>query len=221
MYIAIDVGNVLCNVKFDEFASLVARGLNENQTDVIRRINKWQKMNDTGLVTMSDILENEFHITSSIVLQELSNVWKNDVLYFNDEVMEYIEELSSKYQISLALLSNVGVDHFPIIDKYINHNNYKHFEWSIKYYSCNVGVRKPQSLYYQSFLGSYPDFNKALYLDDLKENREMADNFGFHSIDFNLNYGNINSQCNNIRRYIENKESLIAMLDDIEIKRGS
>jgi len=192
-YVALDIGNVLCKIDFRKFTFAVGAVTNLSSWEVGHRVNRSQKLRDVGLVTMTDVLESEFGIKSSVVLENLLGVWNNDVLKFDNRVFDFFTTLGESVHdnLNVALLSNVGLEHSLIIDAYINsryHDTYnsKLFVNAIRHYSCNLGVRKPQSLYYQSFLLDNAGFKGCVYLDDLKENLVASTKFGFVPVEFNL-----------------------------------
>jgi FMN phosphatase YigB (HAD superfamily) len=162
-------------------------------------------MRDVGLVTMTDVLESEFNIKSQVIIDQLLDVWNHQVVKFDLEVLDFW----SDKDLYIALLSNVGTDHSIMIDKFFNslpENN--PFNRAIRYYSCNVGVRKPQSLYYQSFLEQHPEFRGCIYLDDLPENLEAASKFGFLSTEFNL------EKITNIKTCLKAIETMICETEE-------
>jgi FMN phosphatase YigB (HAD superfamily) len=190
-YIALDVGNVLCTMDFKKFINSISKYTNLSVLESEHRVNRHQRLQDVGLTTMKQILESEFNIESEVILDDLLNVWNNNVLKFSPRIIEFFMDLNNRFDLKIAILSNVGIDHAFIINDYLN-NYYKEepssicFKEAIRYFSCDVGVRKPQSLYYQSFLLQNPKFKGCIYVDDLEENRETASKFGFESVDFNL-----------------------------------
>jgi len=174
-YVALDMGSVLVRVDFRKFTFAISEYVNLSTWEVARCINRSQRLRDVGLVNMTNILESEFDIKSSVILDKLMDVWNKEVLIFEAEVFDYFIQLSSQHDLNIAILSNVGLEHSKIIDNYIDTryaSDYttQAFKNAVRYYSCNVGVRKPQSLYYQSFLQRYPKFTGCVYLDDLSEN---------------------------------------------------
>ena len=56
----------------------------------------------------------------------------------------------------------------------------------IKFFSCEVGARKPSYIYYKTFLDMYPEFKNCLYVDDNVDNIMTALKFGFKAKQFCL-----------------------------------
>jgi hypothetical protein len=193
-YVALDIGNVLCRVDFRKFTFAISKHLNISTWEAGHRMNLSQKFRDVGLLTMTEVLESEFNIKTSIILDDLLNIWNNEVVTFDNNMLDFFTFISSDNDLNIALLSNVGTDHAEMIDNYINkiylrysdHYSNLAFKKAIRHYSCNVGVRKPQSLYYQSFLLEHPEFKGCVYLDDISENIKASIQFGFNAIEFDL-----------------------------------
>ena len=186
-YVALDIGNVLCRVDLRKFTFAVSKAINMSIWEVGHILNRSQRLQDVGLLTMSDILESEFKIKSSVLLEELLDVWNKKVVTFDNGVFDFFTNMTELYDVNIALLSNIGTDHATIADNYIdNVIQSKVFVKAIRHYSCNVGVRKPQSLFFQSFLLQHPEFEGCLYLDDREENLIASKPFGFYTQTFDL-----------------------------------
>jgi FMN phosphatase YigB (HAD superfamily) len=185
-YLALDIGNVICHVNFDNFKNKLSKTLNISTIDVDYFLNRTQRLHDMGLTEISDELRDHFKIKSSVIIDELMEEWTN-TLTFNQEFLDGIEykvnELGRK-NITIALLSNIGFEHAKLMKS-------KWFLTSIlnnpiMFFSCEVGARKPSYLYYKTFLDMHPEFKGCLYIDDRKENLETGDRFGFKPKLFSL-----------------------------------
>lgn len=179
-YLALDIGNVLFKVNIEKFTNSLSKYLGVPISNVENKLRYMQKSHDLGLISISEILENEFNIHNIYGLKRFLDEW-NNVIVKDDYTINIIDEMSK--QINIALLSNIGKEHAEII----NNLNIPIINCSIKYFSYEVGARKPQSLYYQSFLDRYPEFNGCTYVDDIAENLEMGKKFGFKTIEYNNN----------------------------------
>lgn len=183
-YIALDIGNVLCRVDFRKFTFAISRITNLSTWEVGRKINRSQKIRDVGLLSMTDILESEFGIKSQPVIDDLISIWNEQVVSFDLNVLDFFE---SKKDLQIALLSNVGLEHSNMIKNYFNYfTEDSRFKNAIFYFSCDLGTRKPNTLYYSNFLSIHPEFKGCIYLDDLRENLDTASKLGFNSVEFNL-----------------------------------
>ena len=184
-YVALDIGNVLCRINLVNFINVLSKTLNISILDAEHRINRYQKMHDVGLFSIRDILESEFGIKSKVIIDELSNEWK-DIVKFDIATLDYFHDFNLKYELRIALLSNIGFEHAEFIRPFLNKYN-STFEEAIEFFSCNVGVRKPNYLYFQSFLQQCPDFEGCVYVDDREENIETSKLFNFKPYKFDLN----------------------------------
>ena len=180
-YLAVDLGNVVCNVKFDNFLSELSRTLNLPLEDVNYFLHRTTKLHDMGLTQISDELRDHFKIKSPVIIQNLIGEW-NKVITANSTVVGFLEKLLDE-NVKIALLSNIGIEHSGLIGNILGGFLYQN---SIKFFSCEVGARKPNFLYYKTFLDMYPEFNGCLYLDDRIENIEGGKKFGFRSFHFEL-----------------------------------
>jgi FMN phosphatase YigB (HAD superfamily) len=181
-YIALDIGNVLCNVNFDLFNKKLSKILNISLDDAIYFLNRTQSLHDLGITHMSDELRDHFNIKSSEIIDSLVAEW-NDTVSGDIETIDKLHNLIKANDIKIALLSNIGLEHSAIIKNILGETIYNN---SIRFFSCDVGARKPSCLYYKTFLDMYPEFGGCLYVDDKIENLDAATKFGFNTRHFAL-----------------------------------
>jgi len=180
-YLAVDLGNVICNVKFDNFIDKLSRTLNLPLEDVNYFLHRTTKLHDLGLTQISDELRDHFKIKSPVIIKDLLKEW--DMVITADAVMiGFLEDLLD-FDIKIALLSNIGIEHAELIKSVLGSKVYDN---SIRFFSCEVGARKPSYLYYKTFLDIYPDFKNCIYLDDRIENAVGGEKLGFKSVHFEL-----------------------------------
>jgi putative hydrolase of the HAD superfamily len=180
-YIAVDLGDVICRVDFDNFKKQLSIAANISLDDAEYFLNRTQKSHDLGLSSLSDELHDHFKIKSEPLVNGLVKEWNKTVIV-NKMMKHFLEEMIDKGT-EVALLSNIGIDHSSIIEGILGEVIYKN---SVKFFSCNVGARKPSLLYYKTFLDMYPKFASCLYIDDRPENIEAAKLFGFNAVVFEL-----------------------------------
>ena len=128
---------------------------------------------------MYDEMRDRFQIKSTVIIDELMEEW--------DEVVQpadYVIEVMNKPDLQVALLSNVGFEHAKRMSKVLNYGDF--FKNSIKHFSCQVGARKPSLLYYHIFIQLHPEFVGSPYIDDLQENLDIAEQFGFRPFRFSI-----------------------------------
>lgn len=178
-YLAIDLGNVVGHVNFNKFFDKLSSSLNISLEDAKYFLNRVQKLHDLGLTNLNDELVDHFNIKSEVTRKEILDLW-NNAFVFDKHIIKFLAELKKECDLEIALLSNIGHEHVELVKN----------DWFLKdcihFFSCDVGVRKPNYLYYQSFLQMHPQFRGCLYVDDLKENLENGSKFGFQTFNFLL-----------------------------------
>lgn len=182
-YICLDIGNVLCHVSAEPFLNTLSENFNITIPDAARFLKRFQQIHDLGYTTMEDELKDKFNVKSPVIIQKLVQDW-NDSVQPNMHIIDKLNGLRFRYNLQVALLSNIGVEHAAMMEEKLARNGF--FPGAVKYFSCFVGARKPSSIYYQSFLLQYPDFKGCLYVDDLKENLNASAPFGFNTYHFTL-----------------------------------
>jgi len=177
--LCLDIGNVLCHLKFQPFVDAVSKSLNITYEEVWYFLHKFQKLHDLGLTSVANELADHFKVKSPVIIKELDDLWLA-TLAPNWHIINGIERVAAELDVKIALLSNIGFEHAEYFQ-----NNVK-MDGAIKHFSCFVGARKPTTLYFQSFLMEYPDFRGALYIDDNLSNLATGDKMGFKTFYFNL-----------------------------------
>lgn len=211
LYLAFDIGNVLVDVDFRGFCEKLGARVNLSTDEVVFRLNTNQKLHDVGLLTMAEILYKEFGIRSSLVIDEVIKDWQSmgkvslfcDIL--NTKYCQLLKEHNYNLNIKVALLSNVGTEHAKLVRELHPLGPWK----PIYYLSCEVGVRKPNSLYFHSFLQRYPEFEGCLYIDDLLDNLAAGKKFGFQTQLFELD------QCHSQVMFEEEADSIFSQAMDL------
>lgn len=182
-YAAFDIGNVLVNVNFPGFINKLSKALNISVEDATYFMNRSQKLHDLGLTVMKDELIDHLHIKSSVLRDELIADW-NGCITPADWLLEKLDTWCHDHDIQIALLSNVGLEHAVRMRETLGYHEF--FKNGITHFSCEVGARKPNALYYHTFLQMHPEFQGCPYFDDLKENLEVGAKFGFKPFRFSL-----------------------------------
>lgn len=183
-YAAFDVGNVLVSADFTPFLEKLSASLNITMEEALYFMNRSQKLHDLGLTKMADELHDHFKIRSPITINELVSDW-NAVIQPADYIIDILNRLHDEHDVQIALLSNVGLEHADRMSIVLSHDNF--IDDTVKFFSCQVGARKPTMLYYHTFLQLHPEFAGCPYVDDLQENLDMGSQFGFKPFRFALN----------------------------------
>lgn len=198
-YICLDIGNVLCHVASEPFLNILSETFNITIPEGARFLKRFQQIHDLGYTTMEDELKDKFGVKSPVTLKKLVDAW-NDSITPNMYILDKLNSLRDKYNLQVALLSNIGVEHAAMMEEKLAHNGF--FPGAIKHFSCFVGARKPSMIYYQSFLFQHPEFKGCLYVDDLTENLNASKMFGFQTYHFTLE--NPTYEC-----YVDEIEAII------------
>lgn len=196
-YVCIDIGNVLCKVDLSQFIALLSKIKNISKSDALNSFNEIQKLHDLGFTNLSNELSSRFKIYSELLIDELIHEWSN-IITPDKDVLDKLNFMIDTKDLKVALLSNIGVEHAKQMSNILGYNNF--IDKSIRYFSCEVGARKPSTIYYQSFLQLHPEFVGAAYIDDLQENLDASKKFGFRTFRFAL------SEIKHSERYSKIKE---------------
>lgn len=180
-YIALDIGNVICYANLEPFVKEVSTTFNISMDEASRWLRGFQQIHDLGLTTMEQQLRKDFGCRSEPTIEKLSQFWSNQI-HASVDMVNFLTELHFDHDTKIALLSNIGVEHAAQMSWKLH----PVMNFAIPHFSCEVGARKPTSLYYQSFLMQYPEFTGCLYLDDLHDNLKAASKLGFQSQHFEL-----------------------------------
>lgn len=181
-FLAVDLGGVIVNVNFIPFIEKLSKTLNISIEDINYFISRTQKLHDLGLTDLKSELHDHFNIKSSIIVDDLLNDWDKTISP-NISMISFLKNLIINNNVKVALLSNIGIEHAAIMKDILTDDIYNN---SVRYFSCVVGVRKPNHIYYKTFLDMYPEFNGCIYLDDKMENIKAGEYFGFNSQQFIL-----------------------------------
>ncbi len=182
-FCAFDIGNVLVYANFNDFLKKLSKTLNITLEEAMYFMNRSQKLHDLGLTNMSDELRDHFKLKSPVMIEELIIQW-NEVIRPADFLLERIDKLEKEHNLKIALLSNVGLEHAARMKQVLGMNTF--FNKAIKFFSCDVGARKPTILYYHTFLKLHPEFWGCPYIDDLQENLDVGGSFGLNPFRFSL-----------------------------------
>lgn len=187
--VAFDIGNVLLHMNIMSFIEEINIGIyyEEERNEKILKMLNWMKSRqgvcDMGASSFKDEFLCKYDYYSE---KEFDNyvlpLW-NKTLSPEPKMIKLVESLIDKgYEV--ALLSNIGFEHKAIIPDLLGS---KIYNGTTKFFSCEIGVRKPTALYYKTFLEFFPQFLNCLYLDDNLENLACAKNvFQFNSHWFDL-----------------------------------
>lgn len=183
-YICFDIGNVLCRVDFSNFKNRISKILNIEVREVDYFLGRTQKLHDLGLTNLDDELRDHFKLKSSVIVDDLMQEWRATIT-MDDLMLKFLNSIfeNNWFTNKVALLSNIGFEHSLIVKELLTPQIY---DKCVKFFSCQVGARKPNFIYYKTFLEMYTEFQGAIYVDDREENVFMGNEFGLQSIVFDL-----------------------------------
>lgn len=187
MYVAFDIGNVLCHCDMDKYirtlTQLTKCGFNfDNEIKVSKFLETMEKLDYLGIINRVKYLNDnmKFYFTHESSEEYLNDLW-NSIVYPNEQMINFMTKLKDA-GVKIALLSNMGPDHA----KYLRGKYPELFDKTIQHLSFEVGAFKPSKLFYQSFLMSNEEFAGCLYLDDVNENIIAGSKMKFDAIHFDL-----------------------------------
>lgn len=180
-YLALDIGNVVLDMNFERFLSVLSTTMNISKADAWSFLERTQKLHDLGYTMIRDEIRDHFKIHSEDTIEIIMSEW-NKTLTPNLGVIQWVEMLLDK-GVKIALVSNMGHEHLSVMDSLLGDKIHK---GCIRFFSADVGARKPSLSFYHIFLSLYPEFKGALYLDDNELNIEVGLKFGLNSVAFDL-----------------------------------
>ena len=140
---------------------------------------------ETGTITEDDFYS-EFNKRTNQVLDKnkIRLNWNAMLLAYREKSLEYLNSIKSKYK--LYLLSNTNHIHLHALNKlYNNIQRGKPFEklFDKVYYSCEIGLRKPNADIYEFVLKENNlEAGKTLFIDDSVQNIDAAKAAGLQTI---------------------------------------
>lgn len=197
-HLALDVGNVLVKVDMTEFVGKISSLYGVSIDEACIFLRRSQKAHDLGLTSIKDEVKTYFGENSESVIDDILDCWNNS-LTPNYDMLNMLASLELK---DMALLSNIGVEHAALMDTMLKYDGL----YFNRHFSCEVGARKPNKLFYQSFLMQYPKFEQCLYIDDLQENLDAGADFLEHTYRFSLHDPDVSGNIRRLKGHIEDKD---------------
>lgn len=178
-----DLGNVIIDIDVDEAMGRIAKLLREDgQKDVIDRI---MIEYECGRVS-TDIFINTILGQSHRRIQavDVIEAWNSMLIGIPAYRLEMLKML--RYNYNVYLLSNTNELHLEWVHRHVSKVHHVHqFEkdfFDQAYYSHLVGDRKPQPSIYKHIIDdAFMTPALTLYMDDVKENLDVAKKLGFET----------------------------------------
>jgi putative hydrolase of the HAD superfamily len=140
---------------------------------------------ETGKISEDDFYK-EFNQCTGLHLstKEIRDAWNAMLLHFREGSLQFLNELRHRYKI--FLLSNTNHIHITCFKNIFNEKKRdKPFDeyFSRAFYSCEIGLRKPNVECYEWVLNAISgEAGKTLLIDDSKGNIEGAKQAGMQTL---------------------------------------
>ncbi len=184
--IIFDFGGVLLNIDYNKTAEAFKKLGFENFDEMYGQFKADSLFEDleTGKVGNEEFLDRIISRSGKpLTQQQIAAAWTAMLLDYRIESLDFLEKLSSHYQ--LYLLSNTNAIHLPAFRKSFERETGKpSLEQYFKkaYYSHEVGLRKPNADIFE-FVLQAEDLKAAetLFIDDSVNNIEAAAKLGMRT----------------------------------------
>lgn len=149
---------------------------------------------DKGMIQPSDFLkELKKYFHSSVKLEEITEAWNAMLGLINTEKLEFIALLRKKCKV--CILSNTNEIHLSYVKQKfqdIHFPGIEHFFDEV-YYSCRLGMRKPEKEIFELVMKKYNVHPKEiLFIDDTQMHIDGAKMLGWSTLKVNRNENWIN-----------------------------
>ncbi len=198
--IIFDFGDVFINLDkqatYKELAKLGVTEVSEEMMQVYYRY-------EMGLITTKEFV-GFYHKKFNIAKKDLIDAWNAILLNFPLHRLEFLKELEKSGKYRLFLLSNTNELHISWIQNDWGNNLYQEFKNCFEqfYLSHEINLRKPNENIYEFVLGENNLLaSETIFIDDTKENTDIAKNMGIH-------VWNINPETEDVVNLLNRKEFL-------------
>jgi putative hydrolase of the HAD superfamily len=177
--IIFDFGDIFINLdKPATLKEMAKLGVSEISDEMIEVYHQYEK----GLITTDDFI-NFYNSKFNIPKKDLVFAWNSILLDFPKKRLEFLKELSASKKYRLFLLSNTNDLHIKWVQNSLGEAFYSEFKNCFEqfYLSYEINFRKPDSEIYEFVLSENNLIaDETLFVDDLKENTDSANNLGIH-----------------------------------------
>lgn len=175
--IIFDFGDIFINLdKQGTYKAMAALGVTEITQEMIEVYHLYEK----GLMTTDEFI-NFFFIKFNIPKSDLIDAWNAVLLDFPKKRLDFLKELSTTKKYRLFLLSNTNDLHINWVKDSLGEVFYNEFKNCFEqfYLSHEINFRKPDSEIYEFVLNENNlTASETLFVDDLKENTDSANQLG-------------------------------------------
>lgn len=185
--IIFDLGGVILNIDYNLTRIAFEKAGIKNFHEMYSQANADDLFSnlETGKIP-EDEFYNELNKRTRLYLPaiEIEKAWNAMLLTFREKSLDFLDTLKSKYK--LFLLSNTNHIHLKAFNNiYFEKKRNKPFEeyFDKAYYSCEIGLRKPNADIYEFVLNENKlDAGKTIFIDDSAQNVEAAKALGMQTI---------------------------------------
>ncbi|WP_431165271.1 HAD-IA family hydrolase [Tenacibaculum halocynthiae] len=198
--IIFDFGDVFINLdKQATYRDLAKLGVTEVSEEMMQVYYRYEM----GLITTKEFV-GFYHEKFNIAKKDLIDAWNAILLNFPLHRLEFLKELEKSGKYRLFLLSNTNELHISWIQNDWGNNLYQEFKNCFEqfYLSHEINLRKPNENIYEFVLGENNLLaSETIFIDDTKENTDIAKNMGIH-------VWNINPETEDVVNLLNRKEFL-------------
>ncbi len=177
--IIFDFGDIFINLdKQGTYNAMAALGVSKITDEMIQVYQNYEK----GLMT-TDAFINFFHEKFRIPKEKLIVAWNAVLLDFPRERLGFLKKLADSKKYRLFLLSNTNDLHIKWVQDSLGDEFYNDFKNCFEqfYLSHEINFRKPDVEIYEFVLNENNLIaDETLFVDDLKENTDSANQLGIH-----------------------------------------
>lgn len=171
----------------DVFINLDKKGAMKHALDLFRLNDFTPKMNhinelyEQGKITSDEFISFYLQTFPYLTKHQIVDAWNFILNDFPEHRLKFAEDLASKQQYQLILLSNTNELHIKWIQEQVGfYNEFKNCFHRF-YLSHEIGLRKPNRNIFQFVLDKNKlNANECLFIDDTKDNIITAEKMGFH-----------------------------------------
>jgi glucose-1-phosphatase len=185
--IIFDLGGVILNINYDLTRQAFEKAGIDNFHEMYSQANADDLFSnlETGKIGEADFYaEMNQRIGLTLSPNEIENAWNAMLLNFREDSLKFLKQLRPKYK--LFLLSNTNHIHLKAFKEiYLERERDRPFEefFDIAYYSCEVGLRKPNADIYEFVMNENNLVaGRTLFVDDSAQNVEAAKNLGMQTV---------------------------------------
>lgn len=177
--IIFDFGDIFINLdKQGTYKAMAELGVTEISQEMIQVYHNYEK----GLISTDEFIQ-FYQDKVNLKREDLVNAWNAVLLDFPESRLKFIQELAQSKKYRLFLLSNTNDLHIKWIQNSVGAAFYNQFKSSFEqfYLSHEIHFRKPDAEIYEFVLQQNNLVaEETLFVDDLKENTDSAQQLGIH-----------------------------------------